>query len=160
MQIQKLQSYHNAIMSLKSKLSVVCKNFDNQVNNSNNNTDNKQQDNSSTTNNQDSNSNDQTKQESYSLKSTKEEYFNEFSGGGVPESVKKQNASGGKTGQFKKMLKVYISANSKILSGQMSGLHKVYNEYYKILKYVAKYNGDTSQDDTNKQNDQQQDNNK
>ena len=56
--------------------------------------------------------------------------------------------------------KVYISANSKILSGQMSGLHKVYNEYYKILKYVAKYNGDTSQDDTNKQNDQQQDNNK
>lgn len=161
-QIQKLQSYHNAIMSLKGKLSVVCKNFDNQVNNSNNTTDNKQQDNNSTTNNQDSNSNDQTttKQESYSLKSTKEEYFNEFSGGGVPESVKKQNASGGKTGQFKKMLKVYISANSKILSGQMSGLHKVYNEYYSILKYVAKYNGDTSQDDTNKQNDQQQDNNK
>ena len=158
--IEDLLKYHKAIMALKSKLAPICKNFDNQINSNNspNNNQPQQQDNNSS--NQDSNNNDQTKQESYSLKSTKEEYFNEFSGGDIPESVKKQNAAGGQSAQFKKMLKIYISVHSKILSGQMSGLHKVYNEYYNILKYVAKYNGDTSQDDTNKQNDQQQDNNK
>lgn len=151
-----LNKQFNQIMKLESKLSVVVKNFEKQA------ADNGAQQVSKQTNqNSDNNGGgegDNTqKQESYSLSSTMNDYFAEATAGTIPKDVKKQ--AGDAASQFNKMLKIYISVNSKLLSGEMSGYHKIFNEFYSLLNIVSKFNGRPSeQKNNNGQNTEQNSN--
>lgn len=172
---KRLNTMYNQLMQLKGKLSVVARNFEKNSKNGNNNQDtnsnNSQNNNGQNQNNNNQNSNQnsggksnfklqqqpelklQQSQES-ALLNTLDYYFgvNEASSGIVPTSVK--NNSNNSASNFKKMLKVYISANTKILSGHMSGVHKVYNEFFQLLNLASKFNGRP----VNQNNDQNQNN--
>lgn len=161
---KRLNTMYNQLMQLKGKLSVVAKNFE-KNSGSNNNSNNNQNSGETTDQNNSSNNtnnNNQNQQEN-ALLNTLDYYFGieEASSGIVPKSVK----SGGNNSasNFKKMLKVYLSANTKILSGSMSGVHKVYNEFFQLLNLASKFNGrpvnqnnDNQNVDNNSNNDQNQ----